>query len=107
MAAPKRLKRLRKVLRSPRLVLIAAILTVLTTTLLLSNKGLWRHAKLRHEIAKQEDILNAVTTEEARIGKHVALLQAEDPGTIERIARERYRLRRPGEIVFIQKTSAK
>ncbi len=32
--------------------------------------------------------------------RHIALLKMEDASTIERIARERYNMKRPGETIF-------
>ena len=73
---------------------------VLGTSLLLSNKGLWRHITLRHEISVRQDKLTQLLADEKDLQKHVDLLKADDPTTIERVARERYAMKKPGEIIF-------
>ncbi|GEM_PF-5640719 len=93
-------KRLKRILRSPRLLLITAILTVLGTTLLFANKGLWRHIALRHEISDRKEYLAKLQRDENEVNRRVNLLKLEDASMIERIARERYNLKRPGEIIF-------
>ncbi len=93
-------KRAKKILRSPRLLLITGILTVLTTTLLFANKGLWRHLELSHQIAERKATLAQLESQEASVSQKVNLLKLEDASTIERIARERYELKRPGEIIY-------
>ena len=93
-------KRFRKLLKSPRLLLISSTLVVLSTTLVLSNKGLWRHLQLRHEIAQASEVDRKLSDQEAELKAQVALLQAEDPTTIERVARERYNLKKPGEVIY-------
>ena|SRR5579884_3666641 len=93
-------KRLKKILRSPRLLLITGILTVLGGTLLFANKGLWRHLELRHQVAEREAQLAKLGREEKIASRKVELLRMEDPATVERIARERYGMIRPGEVVY-------
>lgn len=93
-------KRLRKLLRSPRLLLIAGVLTVLSTTLLFANKGLWRHVQLRHEISVDNAKLAKLESEEQSLNQQVDRLKKEDPATIERIARERYGMQRQGEEIY-------
>src|SRR5438046_1808265 len=92
-------RRIRKVLRSPKLLLITATLTILATTLLFANKGLWRHIVLRHDIAKEREHDAELTKEEGELTKRVDLLKKEDPATIERVAREKYSMKKPGEVV--------
>ena len=93
-------KKIKRILKSPKLLLITAILVVLSTSLLLSNKGLWRHLTLRHEISVRQDEMTKLEEDEAGVMKHIALLRAEDQNTIERIARERYNLKKPGELIY-------
>ncbi len=93
-------KRLKRILRSPRLLLITGVLTVLGMTLLFANKGLWRHISLRHELGERRTYLAKLQTDEETVTRHIALLKIEDAGTIERIARERYNMKRPGEMIF-------
>lgn len=93
-------KRAKRILRSPRLLLITGILTVLTTTLLFANKGLWRHIELQHQIAERQATLAKLQSDEENVSRNVALLKLEDASTIERIARERYGMKRPGETIY-------
>ncbi len=93
-------KRLKKILRSPRLLLITGILTVLTATLLFANKGLWRSMELHHQIATRKAQLAKLSTDEERVSREVALLKFDDASTVERIARERCGMKRPGEIIY-------
>jgi cell division protein FtsB len=75
---------------------------VLSTTLLFANKGLWRHVQLRHEIGIEAANLAKLEGEEKSIQKQVELLKKEDVATIERIARERYAMQRPGEEIYFE-----
>jgi cell division protein FtsB len=93
-------KRLKRILRSPRLLLITGILTVLTSSLLFANKGLWRHLEIRHQISERRAELAKLQSDEASVSRAVSLLQLEDASTIERIARERYGMKRPGETIY-------
>jgi len=93
-------KRLKRILRSPRLLLITGILTVLSTTLLFANKGIWRHVTLRHEIGEKRAYAARLQNDEESVSRAVNLLKLEDASTIERIARERYDMKRPGETIY-------
>jgi cell division protein FtsB len=93
-------KRLKKILRTPRLLLITGVLTVLGATLLFANKGLWRHMSLKHEISERKGRLAILAAQEEVVDRHTALLRMEDNATIERIARERYNMKRPGETIY-------
>lgn len=73
---------------------------MLGATLLFANKGLWRHMSLRHEINDRKERLAKLQTQEEVVDRHIALLKMEDASTIERIARERYNMKRPGETIF-------
>jgi len=93
-------KRLKRILRSPRMLLITAILTVLSATLLFANKGIWRHVTIRHEVSEKSAYLALLQNDEEKVGRAVNLLKLEDASTIERIARERYDMKRPGETIY-------
>ncbi len=93
-------KRLKRIVRSPRLLLITGILAVLTFSLLFANKGLWRHLEIRHEITQRRAELAKLQADEASVSRAVSLLQLGDASTIERIARERYGMKRPGETIY-------
>jgi len=93
-------KRAKRILRSPRLLLITGILTVLSMTLLFANKGLWRHLELQHQISERQATLAKLQGDEESVSRNVALLKLEDASTIERIARERYGMKRPGETIY-------
>lgn len=93
-------KQIRKILRSPKLLLISATILVLGATLLFANKGLWRHVILRREVASLDDRSKALDAEELKLQRRVALLDKGDPAVIERIARERFHMKKPGEIIY-------
>ena len=93
-------KRLKRILRSPRSLLITGILTVLTMSLLFANKGLWRHLEIRHQITQRRAELAKLQSDEANVNRAVTLLKLEDASTIERIARERYGMKRSGETIY-------
>ena len=93
-------KRLRKLLRSPKLLLIFSIIIVLAITLVFENKGLWRHVKLKQEVSGQETKLRELDEQEKSVAKQVDQLQKQDPTTVERIARERYGMKRPGKTIY-------
>ncbi len=93
-------RRTKKLLRSPRRLLITGILTVMGTTLLFANKGLWRHLELNHQIAERKAALAKLDQEEAKVSENVTLLKLEDASTIERVARERYGMKRAGETIY-------
>jgi cell division protein FtsB len=93
-------KRAKRILRSPRMLLVTGILTVLATTLLFANKGLWRHIELQHQISERRTTLAQLQSDEESVSRNVALLKLEDASTIERIARERYGMKRPGEMIY-------
>lgn len=93
-------KRIRKILKTPKLLLISATILVLSTTLLFANKGIWRHVSLRRDVSALQSQDVSLNTEEQKLQTRVDLLTKEDPTTIERIARERYRLKKRDEIVY-------
>ena len=95
-------KKIRKILRSPKLLFIAATVLVLGATLLFANKGMWRHITLHRDVSALTDHNNALDKEENRLKARVSLLTNEDPTMIERIAREKYHMRRSGETVYRQ-----
>jgi cell division protein FtsB len=93
-------KRIRKILKTPKLLLITATILVLSTTLLFANKGIWRHVSLRRDVSKLTSEDAGLNLEERNLQVRVDLLAKEDPNTIERIARERYHLKKNGEIIY-------
>ena len=99
-------KRIRKILKTPKLLLITATILVLSTTLLFANKGIWRHVSLRRDVSalNKEDI--SLELEEHKLQDRVALLGKEDPTMIERIARERYHLKKRDEIIYRQERNS-
>ena len=100
MKKPKLKQKIKKILRSPKLLLVAAIILTISATLLFANKGLWRHATLRREVNTRESEFTALTLEEKQLGERVNLLAAEEATITERIARERYHLKRLGETIY-------
>lgn len=93
-------KQIRKILRSPKLLLISATILVLGATLLFANKGIWRHVMLRRQVSTLEEQSKHLDVEEKSLQGRVGLLQSGDATLIERIARERYHLKKPGEIIY-------
>ncbi len=93
-------KRIRKILKTPKLLLITATILVLSTTLLFANKGIWRHVSLRRDVSSLQSEDTQLNTEEQKLQARVDLLTKEDPTTIERIARERYHLKKRDEIIY-------
>jgi cell division protein FtsB len=93
-------KRIRKILKTPKLLLITATILVLSTTLLFANKGIWRHVSLRRDVSNLQTEDASLATEEQKLQSRVDLLTKEDPTTIERIARERYHLKKRDEIIY-------
>lgn len=100
-------KRIRKILKTPKLLLITATILVLSTTLLFANKGIWRHISLHREVSslQAEDV--ATVNEEKILQGRVDLLAKEDPTMIERIARERYHLKKTGEIIYREQRNSR
>jgi len=93
-------KRIRKILKTPKLLLITATILILSTTLLFANKGIWRHVSLRRDVSNLTAQDSSLNIEEHKLQARVDLLTKEDPTTIERIARERYHLKKTGEIIY-------
>src|SRR5437773_1293983 len=93
-------KRIKRIVRSPRLLLITGTLLVLGATLLFANKGIWRHIALKHEVSERHEHLAVLTGEERELTGRVNLLRLEDAAMLERIARERYSMKRAGEIIY-------
>src|SRR5436305_7501173 len=93
-------KRIRKILKTPKLLLITATILVLSTTLLFANKGIWRHVALRRDVGNLRSEDAALDNEEIKLKARVDELTKEDPTMIERIARERYHLKKTGETIY-------
>jgi cell division protein FtsB len=93
-------KRIRKILKTPKLLLITATILVLSTTLLFANKGIWRHVSLHRDVSALRTQDASLDVEEQKLQARVDLLTKEDPTTIERIARERYHLKKRDEIIY-------
>ena len=93
-------KRIRKILKTPKLLLISATILVLSTTLLFANKGIWRHVALRRDVSNLTVENALLDNEEHRLQSRVELLSKEDVTMIERIARERYHLKKNDEIIY-------
>lgn len=93
-------QKLKKILKSPKLLLIAAVIMTISATLLFANKGIWRHVSLRHDVSNRQAEISALLLEEKQLTSRVDLLAKEEPTMIERIARERYHLKRHGESIY-------
>ncbi|MEP7235322.1 MAG: septum formation initiator family protein, partial [Ignavibacteriota bacterium] len=73
---------------------------VLSTTLLFANKGIWRHVSLRRNVSNLQKEDAGLETDEQKLQARVEMLEKADPTMIERIARERYRLKKRDEIIY-------
>ena len=93
-------RRIRNILRKPKLLLLSSVLMVLCATLLFANKGIWRHIALSSEISDLRDTESAMMIEEKHLQEQVERLKKEDPATIERVARERYNMKKDGETIY-------
>ena|ERR1051325_6684670 len=93
-------KRMRKILKTPKLLLITATILVLSTTLLFANKGIWRHVSLHRDVTNLRAEDASLDNDEAKLKVKVGALEKEDPNMVERIARERYHLKKSGEIIY-------
>lgn len=82
------------------MLLVTAIIITISTTLFFANKGIWRHIALRREVNTRQNESNALALEEKQLTDRVDLLTHEEPTITERIARERYRLKRPDETIY-------
>jgi cell division protein FtsB len=100
-------KRIRKILKTPKLLLITATILVLSTTLLFANKGIWRHVALRRDVATLTREDASLTSEEEKLQSRVELLSKEDPAIIERIARERFHLKKRDELIYREEKSSR
>lgn len=98
-------KRIRKILKTPKLLLITATILVLSTTLLFANKGIWRHVSLRRDVSNLQTEDASTVNEEKMLQARVDLLAKEDPTMIERIARERFHLKKRDEIIYRMEAS--
>ncbi|MEI8135279.1 MAG: septum formation initiator family protein [bacterium] len=93
-------KRIRKILKTPKLLLLTATILVLSTTLLFANKGIWRHVSLHRDVTSLSALDASLTLEEQKLNSRVELLTRADASMIERIARERYHLKKRDEIIY-------
>ena len=73
---------------------------MLSATLLFANKGIWRHVALRRDVSilTQRDYI--LTNEEVLLTNKVDQLSSEDANLIERVAREKYHMKRVGEVIY-------
>ena len=60
-------KRIRKILKTPKLLLITATILILSTTLLFANKGIWRHVSLRRDVSSLQKEDGTLDNEEAKL----------------------------------------
>ncbi len=93
-------QKIKKIIRTPKLLLLAGTLVILSATLLFANKGIWRQIALRHEVGTLEAENAQLLSEEQLLMSRVDLLAKEEPTITERIARERYHLKRRGETIY-------
>ena len=62
--------------------------------------GLTQYAERRNEVGRHEAEIAEIEAERARLEEKQKKLEDEDPEMIERLAREKLQLSKPGETVF-------
>ncbi len=91
-----------KRIRRPALWIGAAAVAVLLTVALLGENGLRTYLGLREERVQLEAEVERLREHHEDLETGLAALDEEtgDPEALERVARERYRMRKPGETVI-------
>ncbi len=89
-------------IRKPVLWLGAVAVAVLLAVALLGENGLRTYLGLRAERRQLETDVESLRTHHLELERGLAALDPEtgDPAALERVARERYRMRKPGETVI-------
>ncbi len=90
---------LRRLLRNNRLLLIIAVATPLVGYLLFGSRGIIQRLRLEHQKVEMEQRIRDAETEADRLKKESKALD-DDRAAIERVAREKHGMVRPGETVY-------
>ncbi|MGA9116759.1 MAG: septum formation initiator family protein [Bacteroidota bacterium] len=91
---------LRKALRNKRLVVALLVLVPLAITVVFGPRGLVQRVRFTHERAVLKEKIREAEAEGRRLRAEVAALIREDVA-IEKVARERWGMARPGETVYM------
>jgi cell division protein FtsB len=90
---------MRRLLRNKRLLLVIAIATPLVGYLLFGNRGIIQRLRLEHQKVEMEQRLREAEADADRLKKESKALDS-DRAAIERVAREKHGMVRPGETVY-------
>jgi cell division protein FtsB len=90
---------LRRLLRNRRLLIILAIALPLTGYVLFGSRGIIQRLRLEHQKAEMEQRIREAEAEASRLKDESNALE-NDRATIERVAREKHGMVRPGETVY-------
>jgi len=90
---------LRRLLRNKRLLLLIAIATPLVGYLLFGSRGIIQRIRLEHQKVEMEQRLRDAEADAERLKKESKALD-NDRAAIERVAREKHGMVRPGETVY-------
>jgi len=92
----------RRRIRRPVLWLGGAAVVVLLVVALLGENGMRTYLRLRAERVRLEEDVQRLRTQREDLEAGLTALdeQTGDPEALERVARERYRMRKPGETVI-------
>ena len=75
---------------------------ILVLYLLFDNKGIVKRLQLEMEYSRTKDKVAATELQNQQLQRHMKALEG-DKKTIEKVARERYGMTRPGETVYRNK----
>jgi|WetSurMetagenome_2_1015567.scaffolds.fasta_scaffold13084_6 cell division protein FtsB len=89
----------RRLLRNKRLLLLIAIATPLVGYLLFGSRGIIQRVRLEHQKVEMEQRLREAEAEADRLKQESKALD-NDRAAIERVAREKHGMVRPGETVY-------
>jgi len=80
-------------------VLVALVVLLLVQVFIFQDEGLYRLYQLKQKIRTSEERIEALKSENARLEAERQRL-LDDPEYLERVAREKYRMAKPGEKVY-------
>ena len=80
-------------------ILVALVVIFLVQVFVFQDEGLYRLYQLKQEIKASNERIEALKSENARLEAERQRL-LDDPEYLERVAREKYRMAKPGEKVY-------
>jgi cell division protein FtsB len=89
----------RRLLRNRRFLLFLAVAILLGGYVLFGSRGIIQRLRLEHQKAEMEERLRDAEAEADRLKKESKALES-DRAAIERVAREKHGMVRPGETVY-------